>query len=67
MLTKWVAIHESYGLPRAAHTLRLYLENQGIRVKITTKERRSIYVYRVLVAAEQKERAELLLQQFRDR
>ncbi|WP_134682938.1 hypothetical protein [Brevibacillus migulae] len=67
MLTKWIAIHESYGLPRAAQALRLYLENQGIRVKITTKEKRSIYVYQVLVAAEQKERATLLLKQFRDR
>lgn len=67
MWVKWIAIHESYGLPRAAQECRQYLENQGIRVKISTRERRSVFVYRLLVPSEQKEQAEMLLKRFRQR
>lgn len=67
MLTRWVVIHESYGLPRAAQELRRYLESQGIRVKITTNKRKSGFVYRLLVAAKQKEQAVRYLQHFRNR
>ncbi|NGQ97100.1 hypothetical protein G3578_18330 [Brevibacillus sp. SYP-B805] len=61
MWTKWVTIHESYGLPRAAHECRKYLEHQGIRVKLSGRARRSVFLYTLQVPQEQKERAISLL------
>ncbi len=65
MWKKWVVIHKSYGLPRAAQECRRYLENKGIRAKISTEEKRSVFVYRLLVPGEQQEQAEMLLKRFR--
>lgn len=66
MWTKWVTIHESYGLPRAAQECRRYLENRGVRVKLYSKKtRRSGHLYGMQVPAEQKQLAESLLLDFK--
>jgi hypothetical protein len=64
--TKWVTIHESYGLPRAAQECRTYLENRGIRVKLRIgKSKRDAPIYVLQVPEEEKKEAEALLSRFK--
>lgn len=66
MWTKWVTIHQSYGLPRVAQEFRTYLENRGVRVRLQTgKTKRSAPIYYILVPIDQKKRAETYLADFK--
>ncbi|WP_232699258.1 SPOR domain-containing protein [Brevibacillus daliensis] len=62
MWTKWVIVHQSYGLPRAADEYRRRLKLAGITCKVTGKKRGgALYLYQVQVPIEEKERALSLL------
>jgi hypothetical protein len=66
MWTKWVTIHQSYGVPRVAQECRRYLETRGVRVNLTSrKTKRSGFLYTLQVPAEQQQTAEELLRQFK--
>ncbi len=66
MWTKWVTIHESYGLPRAADECRRYLENRGIRVKLMSRKTKRLgHLYALQVPVEQQRIAEELLRTFK--
>jgi|GEM_PF-745610 len=67
MWTTWVTIHESYGLPRAAYEFRRHLENAGIRVRVSGRSRRSVYVYRLQVPRHELDRATLLLDGYKQK
>lgn len=65
MLTKWVTIHQSYGLPRVAQECRRFLENHGIRVQLFGESRGHLYLYFLQVPHEQKHHAMEILAKFR--
>lgn len=65
MLIKWVTIHQSYGLPRAAYECRKHLENHGVRVQLSVVSRGSVYVYMIRVPQAQKEKAIEILEKFK--
>ena len=65
MLTKWVTIHQSYGLPRAAQECRRYLEHYGIRVQLFGERRGNVYLYVIQVPKGQKEKAMEVLAKYK--
>ncbi|MFY0543523.1 hypothetical protein [Brevibacillus sp. H7] len=66
MWTKWVTIHESYGLPRAAQECRRFLENKGIRVRLLSrKTKRAGHLYALQVPVDQQQVAEELLHAYK--
>jgi len=66
MWTKWVTIHESYGLPRAADECRRYLENRGIAVRLFSRQtKRSSHLYWLKVPEQQQRMAEELLRTYK--
>jgi predicted secreted acid phosphatase len=66
MWTKWVTIHQSYGVPRVAQEFIRYLEIKGVRVRLTSRQtRRSGHVYALQVPDDQRQAAEELLRQFK--
>ena len=66
MWVKWVTIHESYGLPRVAQECRRYLEGQGIRVRLFSKQtKRAGHLYMLQVPADQEELARSCLLEFK--
>jgi len=68
MWVKWVTIHESFGLPRAAQELRCFLELEGIRVRLVSRRtKRAGHVYALQVPRAQRKKAEQILYDFRKR
>lgn len=65
MFTKWVTIHQSYGLPRAAQEYRRYLENNGIQVQLYGENRGSVYFYYIQVPEKQKTKALEILNKYK--
>ncbi|ELK43347.1 hypothetical protein D478_03994 [Brevibacillus agri BAB-2500] len=66
MWTKWVTIHESYGLPRVASECRRYLEIKGIRVRLLSREtKKGGYVYTLQVPSSQAAEARQWLREFK--
>ncbi|QDX93334.1 hypothetical protein EEL32_09380 [Brevibacillus laterosporus] len=57
MWVKWVSIHQSYGLPRAAEDYRQRLRLAHIRSRITSKKSGATYVYNLQVPIAEKDRA----------
>jgi hypothetical protein len=68
MWTKWVTIHESYGLPRVADDCRRYLESRGVRVRLVSRQtKRSGHLYTLKVPLEQKGIAMELLRTYKNK
>ncbi|UFJ43083.1 hypothetical protein LOK74_11595 [Brevibacillus humidisoli] len=67
MWTRWVTIHTSYGLPRAAQQCRDYLANRGIRVRLYGTKKGNLHTYHLQVPSTQKERALALLGTYKKR
>ncbi|MBO8163266.1 MAG: hypothetical protein H0Z34_06000 [Brevibacillus sp.] len=65
MWTRWVTIHQSYGLPRAAQECRDYLANRGIRVRLYGSKKGALHTYHLQVPSSQKERALALLKAYK--
>lgn len=65
MFTRWVTIHESYGLPRAAQECRHYLEIRGISVRLRGESRGSLYYYWIQVPQHQQKLAVELMAQYK--
>lgn len=66
MWIKWVTIHESYGLPRVAQECRRYLERQGIRVRLLSRQtKRAGHLYMLQVPSIQEEQAREWLREFK--
>lgn len=65
MFTRWVTIHESYGLPRAAQEYRQYLETRGISVRLQGERRGSLYYYWIQVPRPLQKRAVELMVQYK--
>jgi hypothetical protein len=66
MWTKWVTIHQSYGVPRAAQECRRYLETNGVRVRLTSRKTKRLgHLYVLQVPVDQRRAAEELLRQFK--
>ncbi|GAA4710614.1 hypothetical protein [Brevibacillus fulvus] len=66
MWTKWISLHRSYGFPRAAEECRVYLENNGVRVRLKLKRnKRATVLYILQVPKESHRRAKELLAQFK--
>ncbi|GEB31402.1 MULTISPECIES: hypothetical protein [Brevibacillus] len=66
MWTKWVTIHESYGLPRVASECRIYLEMKGIRVRLLSREtKKGGHVYTLQVPISQAAEARERLREFK--
>lgn len=62
MWTKWKTIHRSFGLPRAAHACRSYLETRGVPVRLVGRRRGSLFVYILQVPEGQQALARQLLE-----
>ncbi|MGD8191752.1 hypothetical protein ACQCN2_17360 [Brevibacillus ginsengisoli] len=65
MLTKWVTIHQSYGLPRAAQEFRRYLEHHGIQTQLLVKSKGNVSLYVIQVPQSQKEKALKVLEKYK--
>lgn len=66
MWTRWVTIHQSYGLPRVAQDCRQFLELKGIQVKVVAKRtKRNGHVYSLRVPSSQQEQAKKWLHLFK--
>ncbi|MGE5703976.1 MAG: hypothetical protein ACM32O_15745 [Clostridia bacterium] len=66
MWTKWVTIHQSFGVPRAAQDCRTYLEQHGIYARIQMNRRKQmISTYWIQVPRDQEKQARELLTHFR--
>ncbi len=67
MFTKWVTIHESYGLPRAAQECRGFLEHHGVKVRLFGETKGALYYYSIQVPHKQRKKAVEMLEKYKQR